>query len=67
MQAIHEGVILAIDQVRSEYWIPVVRHIVKRKIKESYGCKRYHTKPNDEPMSLLRTITTGPHNSRHTV
>ena len=55
MQAIHGGVILTRGKIRSEYWMRVLRQIMKKTIIECYGCKRNHMKPCDEPNQPLKT------------
>ena len=53
MQTIHGGVSLAMGKNQSEYWIPTLRQIVKRRNKECHQNRRYHIKPYDEPVPGL--------------
>ena len=47
--------------MRDQYWIPKLRQLTKRIIKNCYGCKRYHIKPYDTapPGQLTKDRTTG--------
>lgn len=38
---LHGGVGLTMAKVREEYWIPRLRRLVKKIIKQCYGCKRF--------------------------
>ena len=50
----HGGMILTMDKVSSEYWIPSLRQPVKKTIKKCYGCKRFQVSRYPEPsMGLL--------------
>ena len=51
---IHRGDTLAMANIRSEYWIPSLRQLVKKTIKKCYGCKRFSVSHYPEPsMGLL--------------
>ena len=43
------GVTLTMTSTRGRYWIPKLRQLTKRIIKDCYGCKRYHLKPYETP------------------
>ena len=45
----HGGVILTMTAVRDQYWIPNLRQLTKRIIKNCYGYKRYHIKAYNAP------------------
>ena len=38
---LHGGVGLTMAKIREQYWIPRLRRLVKRVIKQCYGCKRF--------------------------
>ena len=47
--------------LRDQYWIPNLRQLTKRMIKNCYGCKRYHIKAYNAPPpgQLTQDRTTG--------
>ena len=47
--------------VRDQYWIPKLSQLMKRIIRNCYGCKRYHIKPYNTPPpdQLTKDRTTG--------
>ena len=49
-KTLHGGINLTMAKIRSQYWIPVLRQIVRKIVKKCYGCKRYHTKPYVTPV-----------------
>ena len=59
LQTIHGGVTLAMVKIRDQYWIPILRQLVKRIIKKCYGCKRFnithYPKPSQGLISTDRT------------
>ena len=38
---LHGGVGLTMAKLREEFWIPRLRRLVKKVIKQCYGCKRF--------------------------
>ena len=42
---LHWGVVLTIASVRSNYWIPTLRKLVKSFVRKCYGCKRFNSLP----------------------
>jgi hypothetical protein len=46
---LHGGVGLTMSKVRDDYWIPILRSLVKRVIGDCYGCKRSYTTPMPAP------------------
>ena len=60
-KTIHGGVVMKMTAVRDQYWIPKLRQLTKRIIRNCYGCKRYHIKPSDTPPpgQLTKDRTTG--------
>ena len=75
LQTTHGGVTLAMAKIRDQYWIPILRQLVKRIIKKCYGCKRFnithYPKPSqgliptdrtkqDLPFSVIWTDYAGP-------
>ena len=71
----HGGVVLTIKNVRSNYWIPTLRKLIKSVVKKCYGCKRFNSipypgvkpgpLPNDrteqaKPFEVLSTDFAGP-------
>ena len=43
--AMHGGVILTMAAIKENYWIPKLRQIAKRVIRNCFGCNRFHAKP----------------------
>ena len=41
LATLHGGVSLTMANVREEHWIPCLRRLVKKVIKQCYGCKRF--------------------------
>ncbi len=41
-RTLHGGVSLTMSKVRESYWIPKLRSIAKKVIKQCHGCKRFH-------------------------
>ena len=62
---IHGEVTLTMAKIRSEYWIPSLRQLVKKTIKKCYGCKRFQVRHYPQPsMGLLpveRSLTKAIH------
>jgi len=58
-KTIHVGVTLTMTKLRSDYWIPSLRQLVKRYMKTCYGCKRFHIThypvPVQGPLPVDRT------------
>ena len=48
-KTLHGGVVLTMTTMRGQYWIPKLRQLTKRIIRNCYGCKRYNIKPYDTP------------------
>eukprot|EP00794_Sanderia_malayensis_P008645 gene8645-biopygen6924 len=48
-QTLHGGVSMTMSKVRDSYWIPKLRSIVKKVIKQCHGCKRFHATPMPDP------------------
>ena len=49
-RTLHGGVALTMTCVRSKYWIPRLRQMVKRLRKSCAGCKRFHATPLKAPV-----------------
>ena len=41
----HEGVVLSMTKVRSNYWIPTLRKLTKSVVRKCYRCKRFNSLP----------------------
>lgn len=52
-KTIHGGVTLTMAVIRSEYWIPSLGQLVKKLIRNCYGCKKHHTRHYPEPTKGL--------------
>ena len=48
-KTLHGGPTLTIAEVRSKYWIPRLRQLTKRVIRNCYGCKKHHLKAYSQP------------------
>ena len=61
-KTLHGRVILKMTTVKDQYWIPKLKQMTKRIIRNCYGCKRYHIKPYDTPtpgqLKKARTTVT---------
>ena len=42
---LHRGVVLTMTEVRSNYWIPILRKLTKSVVRKCYGCKRFNSLP----------------------
>ena len=58
---LHGGVVLAMAKVREAYWVPRLRHLVKRARRNCWGCKRFraHAYQSPPPGNLPSTRTQG--------
>ena len=58
---LHGGVGLTMVKVRERHWIPRLRRLAKRVIKDCYGCKRFHAiaYASPPPANLPATRTEG--------
>ena len=54
IQTIHGGVTLIMAKVRSKYWVPTLRQLVKRVLRICYGCKNFHVKSYPAPQKGSR-------------
>ena len=48
-RTLHGGVGLTMAQVRESSWVPRLRQLVKKTIRECHGCRRFHAKPVSKP------------------
>ena len=64
LATLHGGVSLTMSKVREQHWIPRLRRLVKRVIKQCYGCKRFQAVALAAPppglLPLERTECSGP-------
>ena len=64
-ETLHGGVGLTMARVRIRYWIPKLRHLVKKVRKRSHGCKRFQTlayaAPTPVNLPTTRTQGTNPY------
>ena len=56
MQTIHGRVTLTMAKVRSKYWVPTLRQLVKRVLRICYGCKNFHVKSDPAPQEGLLLV-----------
>ena len=58
---LHGGVGLTMTKVREQYWVPRLRRLVKKVIKECFKCRRFQAKPVARPPmgNLPRDRTVG--------
>jgi hypothetical protein len=56
---LHTGVGLTMDYVRESHWIPRLRRITKRVIKNCFACRQFYTThfPNPQPGKLPKRST----------
>ena len=64
-ETLHGGVGLTMARVRIRYWIPKLRHLVKKVRKRCHGCKRFQTLAYAAPppgnLPTTRTQGTNPY------
>ena len=53
IQTIRGGVTLTTAKIRSKYWVPTLRQLVKRVLRIYYGCKKFHVKSYPVPQKML--------------
>ena len=53
IQTIRGGVTLTTAKIRSKYWVPTLRQLVKRVLRICYGCKKFHVKSYPVPQKML--------------
>ena len=53
IQTIRGGVTLTMAKIRSKYWVPTLRQLVKRVLRICYGCKKFHVKSYPVPQKML--------------
>ena len=46
---LHGGVGMTMAHIRSKYWIPRLRQLVRKVIKSCYGCRRFQAKALEQP------------------
>ena len=58
---LHGGVGLTMAKVRESHWIPRLRRLTRRVIKNCFGCRRFHAThfPNPQPGKLPKDRTEG--------
>ena len=63
---LHGGVALTLAKVREKFWVPRLRRLAKKTVKECSGCKRFHevavSNPSQAPLPCERTEGTTPFN-----
>ena len=64
LATLHGGVSLTMSKVREQHWIPRLRRLVKKVIKQCYGCKRFQAVALAAPppglLPLEKTECSGP-------
>ena len=75
IQTIRGGVKLTMAKIRSKYWVPTLRQLVKKVLRTCYGCKKFHVKSYpvpqkgllaadrtnlDLPFKIIGTVYAGP-------
>ncbi len=59
LHTLHGGVGLTITRIQELYWIPRLRQLAKRIIRNCFGCKRFHATPlRTPPQACLPTERT---------
>ena len=48
-RTLHGGVSLTMARIQENVWVPRLRRMVKKAIKQCYGCRRFHVKPVGRP------------------
>ena len=49
----HRRVTSTMAKVRSKYWVPTLRQLVKRALRQCYRCKKFHVKSYPVPQKKL--------------
>ena len=49
LRTLHGGVGMTMSHVREEYWIPRLRRLARKTIKNCYGCRRFQAKALEQP------------------
>ena len=49
LRTLHGGVGMTMSYVREEYWIPRLRRLARKIIKNCYGCRRFQAKALEQP------------------
>ena len=63
LRTLHGGVLLTMTSVRKDHWIPRLRRLVKKTVKECHGCRRFQARAVAEPCpgNLPEDRTRGTH------
>jgi hypothetical protein len=64
VQSLHGGVGSTMAYTRQQYWVPRLRQLSKKVIRNCYGCKKFHTStfqhPPVGPLPTDRTVGSVP-------
>ena len=55
-RTLHGGVGLTMARIRERHWVPRLRRLTKRVIKQCYGCHRFQVRAAAKPPLALRTV-----------
>ena len=63
LRTLHGGVLLTMTSVQKDHWIPRLRRLVKKTVKECHGCRRFQARVVAEPCpgNLPEDRTRGTH------
>ena len=63
LRTLHGGVQLTMTSVRKDHWVPRLRRLVKRTVKECHGCRRFQARAvaDPPPGNLPEDRTRGTH------
>ena len=49
LRALHGGIGMTMTHIRSKYWIPRLRQLTRKVVKNCYGCRRFRVKALNQP------------------